>query len=245
MLQKTCWISNWNGGDLQQSFSAGSANTWQSLTSLNWSRVVCSNSIFSGCLVKGSKKALLMPKFAMNACSFFFRNISLMELKSAKTKLVEQWVPIQEGCWRLCPWCQEWHRAGWLDLESESPWLYFSSAVNFPSCVHPWQCPAMTHQVTQGHRYPVSIFVQDERVPKFDVSNILTEIMVVSSKLAYIVAPGEAQKESKQAWRTDWTDTLEQWCSSKWLMKAKKIEASSMLKALANDWVIKLREALA
>ena len=56
----------------------------------------------------------------------------------------------------------------------------------------------------------MSIFVQNERVPKFDVSNILTEIMVVSSKIAYIVAPGEAQKESKQAWRTDWTDTLEQ-----------------------------------
>ena len=89
MLQKTCWISNWNGGDLQQSFSAGSANTWQSLNNLNWSRVVCSNSIFSGCLVKGSKKALLMPKFALKACSFFFRNISLMELKSAKTKLVQ------------------------------------------------------------------------------------------------------------------------------------------------------------
>ena len=34
------------------------------------------------------KKALLMPKFALKACSFF-RNISLMELKSAKTKLVQ------------------------------------------------------------------------------------------------------------------------------------------------------------
>ena len=69
----------------------------------------------------------------------FFLEISQyleMELKSAKTKLVEQWVPIQEGCWRLCPWCQEWHRAGWLELESESPWLYSSLAVNLPSCVH-------------------------------------------------------------------------------------------------------------
>ena len=82
--------------------------------------------------------------------------------------------------------------------------------MSLPSCVHPWQYLAMTHQVTQGHRHPVSIFVQNERVPKFDVSNILTEIMVVSSKIAYIVAPGEAQKESKQAWRTDWTDTSEQ-----------------------------------
>ena len=61
-------------------------NRW---TTSNWSRVVCSNSIFSGCLVKGSKKALPMPKFALKACSFFFRNISLMELKSAKTKLVQ------------------------------------------------------------------------------------------------------------------------------------------------------------
>ena len=241
MLQKTRWISNWNGGDLQQSFSAGSANTWQSLNNLNWSRVVCSNSIFSVCLHKGSKNALLIPKSALKACAFFLEILT----NGAQKCQNKVWVPIQEGCWRLCPWCQEWHRAGCLELESESPWLYSSSAVNLPSCVHPWQCPAMTHQVTQGHRHPVSIFVQDERVPKFDVSNILTEIMVVSSKLAYIVAPGEAQKESKQAWRTDWTDTLEQWCSSKWLMKAKKIEASSMLKALSNDWVIKLREALA
>ena len=170
-----------------------------------------------------------------------------MELKSAKTKLVQN---IGSPFKRDVGDCVH-------GVKSDIELVVFNSNQSHRGFIpaRPWTfLLVFTHSTTlrwliRWHRDTdtlcLHIFVQDERVPKFDVSNILTEIMVVSSKIAYIVAPGEAQKESKQAWRTDWTDTLEQWCSSKWLMKAKKIEASSMLKALANDWVIKLREALA
>ena len=187
-----------------------------------------------------------MPKFAVKACSFFL-NISLMEIKSAKTKLVQN---IGSPFKRDVGDCVHGVKS---DIELVGLNLNQSHCGFIPP--RPWTfLLVFTHGsalrwLIRWHRDTdtmcLALFKECPDLMFQIYWNQNTEIMAVSSKIAYIVAPGEAQKESKQAWRTDWTDTLEQWCSSQWLMKAKKIEASSMLKALPNDWVIKLREALA